>query len=309
MSKVPMSVHPLIKKIIQNLDLDLGAELRRYEKNTVDSDILIPELIETESIDLPSNSSSLVYHLPLDNYDEDDEDDEDESIPVASRLISRDRTSLLDLILTPWGIFGIIMFFGTNILIFLGINNFNFNSPNQKAEIVEQSIKDKKIINEVTPEIEKKDEQIIEENEQKSPPLPSSLPSVDNANITNNIPASPYPDLKTALMKEINNNKSSEFSVSLPPPLSAENSNTSTNQDEPVEANYSSQNNQKKEYIILTNYENMTQFNNIKKEIPNAFITNIEGEMKIQLGVFNTEMEAKTKSQQWQKQGIKTFLK
>jgi len=309
MSKVPMSVHPLIKKIIQNLDLDLGAELRRYEKNTVDSDILIPELIETESIDLPSNSSSLVYHLPLDNYDEDDEDDEDESIPVASRLISRDRTSLLDLILTPWGIFGIIMFFGTNILIFLGINNFNFNSPNQKAEIVEQSIKDKKIINEVTPEIEKKDEQIIEENEQKSPPLPSSLPSVDNANITNNIPASPYPDLKTALMKEINNNKSSEFSVSLPPPLSAENSNTSTNQDEPVEANSSSQNNQKKEYIILTNYENMTQFNNIKKEIPNAFITNIEGEMKIQLGVFNTEMEAKTKSQQWQKQGIKTFLK
>lgn len=31
--------------------------------------------------------------------------------------------------------------------------------------------------------------------------------------------------------------------------------------------------------------------------------------MKIQLGVFNTEIEAKTKSQQWQKQGIKTFLK
>ncbi|WP_324282288.1 hypothetical protein VKI22_17935 [Cyanobacterium aponinum UTEX 3221] len=309
MSKVPMSVHPLIKKIIQNLDLDLGAELRRYEKDTVDSNILIPELIETESIDLPSNSSSLVYHLPLDNYDEDDEDDEDEPIPVASRLISRDRASLLDLILTPWGIFGIIMFFGTNILIFLGINNFNFNSSNQKAEIVDQSRKDQQIINEVTPEIEKKDEQIIEENEQKSPPLPSSLPSVDNANITNNIPASPYPDLKTALMKEINNNELSESSLPLPPPLSEENSNTLPNQDEPIEANSSSQNNQKKEYIILTNYENMTQFNNIKKEIPNAFITNIEGEMKIQLGVFNTEIEAKTKSQQWQKQGIKTFLK
>lgn len=298
-----MSVHPLIKKIIQNLDLDLGAELRRYEKNTVDSNILIPELMETESIDLPSNSSSLVYHPPLDNYDED------EPIPVASRLISRDRTSLLDLILTPWGIFGIIIFFGTNILIFLGINNFNFKSQNQEKEIVEQTIEEEKIVNDMTPETEKKDSKMIEENEEKSPPLPSSLPSADNnANIMNNIPASPYPDLKTALMKEINNNELSESSLPLPPPLLEENSNTLPNQDEPIEVNSSSPNNQKKEYIVLTNYENMTQFSNIKKEIPNAFITNIAGEMKIQLGVFKTEIEAKTKSQQWQKQGIKTFL-
>lgn len=298
-----MSVHPLIKKIIQNLDLDLGAELRRYEKNTVDSNILIPELMETESIDLPSNSSSLVYHPPLDNYDED------EPIPVASRLISRDRTSLLDLILTPWGIFGIIIFFGTNILIFLGINNFNFKSQNQEKEIVEQTIEEEKIVNDMTPETEKKDSKMIEENEEKFPPLPSSLPSADNnANIMNNIPASPYPDLKTALMKEINNNELSESSLPLPPPLLEENSNTLPSQDEPIEVNSSSPNNQKKEYIVLTNYENMTQFSNIKKEIPNAFITNIAGEMKIQLGVFKTEMEAKTKSQQWQKQGIKTFL-
>lgn len=309
MSKILISVHPLIKKIIQNLDLDLGAELSRYEKETRENAILIPELMENDSLEMSSSSSdsSLVYTPAI---------EEEEAIPVASRLISNENKSLLDLILTPWGVFGIIIFFGTNIFIFLGLNNLNFINKNQPEAIVNQRRKEETNITEFTNQIEENQSPVTEENKNNiiPPPLPSSLPAVENT-----LPLSPYPDLKTALMTEINKNLALNESSLIPPPppplmeettlpVFNHNPNYNSNINSTKSNNSSSLIAPKNKYLVLVNYENMNQFNKIKKLIPDALITNIGGEMKIQLGVFKTEGEAKTKSQQWQKQGIKTFV-
>lgn len=314
MNKTPISVHPLIKKIIQNLDLDLGAELSRYEKETIDNAILIPELMDSKSqqVSVSHSSSNLVYSPTV---------EEEEPIPVASRLISNESKSLLDLILTPWGVFGIIIFFGTNIFIFLGLNNVNFIGEIPQTEVVNLGKEEKINLSEITNQTEENKSEIIEENQNNiiPPPLPTTLPSVENITNTNNLPPSPYPDLKTALMTEITKNvslPSNEYSLIPPPPLMQEitppslsnNPNNSSNINSNNSNNSSSLPVKKEQYLVMTNYENMNQFNNIKQIIPNALITNIGGDMKIQLGVFKTEGEAKSKSQQWQKQGIKTFV-
>lgn len=345
MSKIAISVHPLIKKIIQNLDLDLGAELHRYEKQTLDNGILIPELIEGDSIKVSSSShssSSLVYTPTV---------EEEEPIPVASRLISNEDKSLLDLILTPWGVFGIIIFFGTNIFIFLGLNNINYITEYKEAKIIDQGKEEKRNINQISNQVEENQSSFVKENENNilPPPLPSALPTVENLRDTNNLLSSPYPDLKTALMMEINKNNTVVNQSSLiqpPPPLMEQmpsplvnnpsnlnnnysnnlsnnlNNNHNNNPDINLNNNSVNQHNinlnnnntqsslpvRKDMYFVMANYENMSQFNNIKKLIPNALITNIGGEMKIQLGVFKTEGEARTKSQEWQKKGINTFI-
>jgi cell division septation protein DedD len=52
----------------------------------------------------------------------------------------------------------------------------------------------------------------------------------------------------------------------------------------------------------------MDNFNRIKKVEPNAVIMNLNQEMKIQLGIFNTETEAKNQGQKLQNQGIKIYI-
>lgn len=324
MNKIPISVHPLIKKIIQNLDLDLGAELSRYEKETVENAILIPELMENDSVEVSKSysNSTLVYTPSI---------EEEEPIPVASRLISNEDKSLLDLILTPWGVFGIIIFFGTNIFIFLGLNNLNFINENKQIQVVNQPREEETNISEITNQTNEVNNQTVEnqppireenENNITPPPLPTTLATVENSIDSNNLPPSPYPDLKTALMTEISKNSSLNESslIPPPPPLMEEitppilNNNPNNNSNINFNINPNNSNNlssipvKKDKYLVMANYENMNQFNNIKQVIPNALITNIGGEMKIQLGVFKTEGEAKSKSQQWQKQGINSFV-
>ena len=50
MSQSVVPVHPQIKKIIQNLDLDLGLELNRYENSHLQESLLIADPIVEESI-------------------------------------------------------------------------------------------------------------------------------------------------------------------------------------------------------------------------------------------------------------------
>ena len=52
----------------------------------------------------------------------------------------------------------------------------------------------------------------------------------------------------------------------------------------------------------------MNEFNRIKKIVPAAFITNIDRQMKIQLGVFENEKKAQKKAQQLQNKGIDNYL-
>ncbi len=108
-------VHPEIKKTIKNLDLDLGSELSRYEYSLHDS-TLIAQSSNDNSFDRSLLYASVVMEEPP----------KPETIPAASRLID-DGVTIIDRILTPWGIVGIIMFFGANLFIFFNLDKY---SPN-----------------------------------------------------------------------------------------------------------------------------------------------------------------------------------
>ncbi|NCO75957.1 MAG: SPOR domain-containing protein [Cyanobacteria bacterium] len=290
MSEIVTSVHPQIKKIIQNLDLDLGLELNRYEKSHKEESVLIPDLIIEQPITTPKYqeyNSALVYNPDIFQPEE--------TISVASRLIGddtiSDSKSLLDVILTPWGIFAIILFFGANLFIFFSqdkeilVNNPTENQPlintpenqNQETNLTENN-----------PNIEN---QNININTIQKPSLPNPLSENQNNSIVAN--KSPvYPDLKTALFAEIKKNQS-PLSLSIPTNNSPENL-------------LIPKVNQK--YYLLSNYQNMDNFNLIKKVIPNAQIVKINQQAKIQLGIFNSEIEAKNQGQKLQSKGIKIYI-
>jgi hypothetical protein len=148
MSQSVVSVHPQIKKIIQNLDLDLGLELSQYENSHSQESVLIPDSIVEESILLPEKEfnpqefhSLLVYNLG--------EVELEEPIPVASRLIS-DRKSLLDVILTPWGMIGIILFLGANIFIFFSLETESLVNNNRQDEAPTNNIENRNQENNIT---------------------------------------------------------------------------------------------------------------------------------------------------------------
>lgn len=282
-----ISVHPQIKKIIQTLDLDLGSELTKFEQSLLQDSILIPDIVS----DFPPKSdlsSSLIYY-PDSIEHPSFTIEPDEPISVASRLLDSpnvEEKSLLDFILTPWGIMGIIIFCGANLFIFvnqdtqIAVNDNNENSQN---------------ISETNPPVTENNPnnttQLNPSNltENNPPPLPIPLPEVNNS-IANK---SPHPNLKTALLNEITKPSSSDNNL----PLVTVNSSNS-----PVTSPSSPSKNIK--YYLVTNYENMDNFNRIKKIVPNAMITNINQEMKILLNIFNNENEAKKQLQQFQTQGI-----
>ncbi|WP_017295062.1 hypothetical protein [Geminocystis herdmanii] len=287
-----ISVHPHIKKIIQTLDLDLGSELTKFEQSLYQDSILIPDIVSDIPPKQDLSSSSLIYY-PDSIAQRGFSIESDEPISVASRLLDApnvEEKSLLDFILTPWGIMGILIFCGANLFIFINqdtkiaVNNNNENPQN---------------ISETNPSIpENNQNNIVELNslnptENNPPPLPLPLPDTNNS-VENQ---SPHPNLKTALLKEITKPSPSENN---PPPLTINSPNSSVTSPSSPSKNT--------KYYLVTNYENMDNFNKIKNIIPNALILNVEKEIKIQLGIFATETEAKIQSQKLQSQGIITQI-
>ncbi|BAQ62492.1 hypothetical protein GM3708_2898 [Geminocystis sp. NIES-3708] len=292
LSVVP--VHPQIKKIIQNLDLDLGLELDRYENSHYQESISAIDPIVEEFISSPEKklnhqelSSSLVYN-PNDI-------DSEEAIPVASRLINS-SSSILDIILTPWGIIGILLFFGANIFIFFSLDEESLIDNNQVSNITENNLNFPN-----TQKTENNNNNInldnIKKNQDIAPQTISSLPEINNSISKNSSSqnSSIYPDLKSALFAEINKTQQ-------PSSLSNDQKNTL-----PTSINSSNSKIEKK-YYLLSNYQNMDNFNRIKKIVPNALIMNLNQEMKIQLGLFNTEIEAQNQGDKLKNQGIEVYI-
>lgn len=312
MSQSVISVHPQIKKIIQNLDLDLGLELSRYENSNSQESVLIPDSIVEESILLPETKFNAQESHSLLVYNPDGVELE-EPIPVASRLIS-DRKSLLDLILTPWGMIGIILFLGANIFIFFGLDTESLVNNNPQSETPINNIENQNQENNITENnlnlsnVEKTEDNKTNIHNLQPPSLPKSLPEINNSNSTNNSPqnSSLYPDLKSALFGEIQKNQQ----PLIPPPLLNNNQNSPLPTNNPPSQNTVNSSVQKiqQRYYLLSNYQNMDSFNRIKKIEPNAVIMNLNQEMKIQLGIFNTETEAKNQGQKLQNQGIKIYI-
>ncbi|WP_373480883.1 hypothetical protein [Geminocystis sp.] len=290
MSQIVTSVHPQIKKIIQNLDLDLGLELNRYEKSHKEESVLIPDLIIEQPITTPKYqeyNSALVYNPDIFQPEE--------TISVASRLIGddtiSDSKSLLDVILTPWGIFGIILFFGANLFIFFSQDKeILVNNPTENQPLINTPENQNQETN-LTENDSNMENQNININTIQKPSLPNPLlENQNNSIIVNKSPV--YPDLKTALFAEIKKNQS-PLSLSIPTNNSPENL-------------LIPKVNQK--YYLLSNYQNMDNFNLIKKVIPNAQIVKINQQAKIQLGIFNSEIEAQNQGQKLQSQGIKIYI-
>lgn len=277
-----ISVHPHIKKIIQTLDLDLGLELTKFEQSLHQDSILIPDIVSDIPPKEDLSSSSLIYYpdsIAQRRFTIEHED----AISVASRLLDSpnvEEKSLLDFILTPWGIMGILIFCGANLFIFVNqdiqitVNDNNENSQNineNNPPITENNLNNIAELNSSNP------------TENNPPPLPIPLPETTNNN--NSVEnKSPHPNLKTALLKEITKPSSETL---LTPPSSS-----------PKET----------KYYLVTNYENMDNFNRINKVVSNAIIIKTNQEMKILLGIFSNENEAKKQLQQLQTQGIITQI-
>ena len=272
-----ISIHPQIKKIIQTLDLDLGSELTKFELSLNQDSILIPDIV-SDIIPKPNLSSSLTYYPISSSIDLD------EPISVASRLLDSpnvEEKSLLDFILTPWGIMGIIIFCGANLFIFVNQDTQIAVNNNENSSIRENNTNNTGELNPSNPP------------KNNPPSLPPPLPEVNNSVVNK----SPHPNLKTALLNEITKPSSLDNNLS---PITVNPSN-------PLVTPPSSPPKIIK-YYLVTNYENMDNFNRVKKIIPNALILNFGRDVKIQLDIFATETEAKKQSQKLQTQGIITQI-
>ena len=231
-----------------------------------------------------------------------------EPISVDSQLIE-EQTSWLDRIMTPWGIFGILIFLASNLLIFINLDS------QQPAQIAQNNLNNQKqspipnnnpnnqinLANPPTP-------QPTPTKNNNNPPSPTQIETQSTPEVANLPLKSPYPNLQTALLSEINNQQPPSSVAPQPeaipePPKSVANNSPATSAPE---------NNQvsKKEtkYYVLSDYQNMKEFARIQKLVPSAFITNVNQKMKIQLGVFDDQKKAQQKSQQLKNQGIKNYL-
>ena len=286
MSQTQISVHPQIKKIIQNIDLDLGLELSRYEHSRLYDSALIPQLFTNDdSLYANTFSPNLVNQSALIKKDELEE----EIFSDTSHSIN-ERTSILDRILTPWGIFGIIIFFAANLFIFLNLDN---QSPSKVSN------SNQNLANTVNSQANQPEDNNNPQasSQPEKPTIANTLPVVQETSDINI--SSPYPDLKTALFTEINKQKAT--------------SSTPTKSSQPTRPISPSSKSDKEnqtptKYFVISNYKNMDEFTRIKKIVPSAFITKIDQQMKIQLAIVENEKEAKKKSQQLKDRGIDNYL-
>ena len=289
------SVHPQIKNIIHNLDLDLGLELNRYEQSLRRDSALIAQ---------SSNYDSSFYHYVAEKpnltvfYQSAIIEEEEEIIPVNSRLIE-EPTSILDRILTPWGIFGIIFFLGANLFIL-----FNWEDLTTVEKTVNNNPANLNNNSNLSSNINVGNNQVSNNgannnNMTTSSQTTETLPSSDNLSNSVAQNPSPYPDLKTALFREIQQPQ-------LPKTINSSKNQKNNVVTSKVKTENITATGQK--YYLLSNYDNMTEFTRIKDILPTASIANIDNKMKIQLAVFDNENEAKKKSQQLKEKGVDNYL-
>jgi len=361
MTKQTVIIHPHIKATLKNLDLDLESELNRYEQylnslqpnsqyqlqsgipNLESQNNLILEKVEENESNhyLAETSSALIYESAI----IEDNQEELDTIPVASRIITPQK-SLLDILLTPWGIFGLILFFATNILLFVNQDDNRQIADKNSSTVIDEQLTDN---NNTTPTSESNNttntkntlaKDLIENrslnnlSNSQPPSPPSPLPIINNSAINNdNQTNSLYPDLKTALIKESETyqtqlpppppNYPVEVEVKTPPPpnnlTNQTNNQTAINQ---TSATKSSSNQTAKaekitqtqskppqtKHYVVADYKSMEIYAQVKAIMKEAFITNINNEMKIQLGVFNDKSGAEKYNQQMKSQGLETKI-
>lgn len=172
------------------------------------------------------------------------------------------------------------------------------------------------------------------------PPSIAPLPPLNTSNynpiptVSVNQQISPYPDLTTALLSNSNRPTSPQPvsipqpTIPLPPPPPSQKkietkteTKTEVNLDNKINSNSTKKAipnfeqpndlesmDEKLQYSVITEYQNIKYYQKIQSLYPKAFITNIGTEMKIQLDVFNNEEDANKLIQNLQKQEITSYI-
>lgn len=284
MSEKETSIHPLVQLTLKNIDFDLSFELQQFEESRQKP---VESLAVVESSPIPHD----LPKQPI-NYDfvSSASENYDDNIPVASRIIT-DKYSLKEIIFTPWAIFGLILFITANALIFI---NWDLNSSQRQVAEGEGSLPEEvQETNNIGEDISLNNQEEISSSslpqpevnlELPSPPnLPSSLPTEENIGDNQAQGNNPYPNLKTALLSEaVMYLAESDVQNSLP-----------------INANQGNGNNSP-QYHLITDYKSPEHFAQVREAIPTAVVTNINQEIKIQLGVFNDNAQAQQQAQQFQ---------
>ncbi|AFZ48645.1 hypothetical protein Cyast_2702 [Cyanobacterium stanieri PCC 7202] len=284
MSEKETSIHPLVQLTLKNIDFDLSFELRQFEESRQTP---VESLAVVESSPIPHD----LPKQPI-NYDfvSSASENDDDNIPVASRIIT-DKYSLKEIIFTPWAIFGLILFITANALIFI---NWDLNSSQRQVAEGEEGLSEEvQETNNLEEDISLNNQEEISSSplpqqevnlELPSPPnLPSSLPTEENMSDNQAQGNNPYPNLKTALLSEAVMYLA-ESDVQNPPPLNVTQGNGSNSP----------------QYHLITDYKSPEHFAKIREVIPTAVVTNVNQEIKIQLGVFNDNAQAQQQAQQLQ---------
>ncbi|MBF2057209.1 MAG: hypothetical protein IGQ45_08275 [Cyanobacterium sp. T60_A2020_053] len=293
MSQSEKIIHPLISATIKSLDLDLTFELNRYEGNWQGNH---PILASTSEDQL--GRGALVQKSSENNLNEQKispQKSEEDPIPVASRIITPQQ-KLGEIIFTPWGIFGLIIFIATNAIIVINPNLFNFlatkNSLDNEEIISQNNSTPEENLSLTEPKITDNLTTIINQPQPNNinllpapviPPLNPNEVKQEQSNQDRNANQNLYPDLQSALLSEALLHLA-ESGITVTP---APNQNQSSSQ-----------------YYLITNYENPQQFSRIKQSIPSALVTKIDQEMKIQLKIFTDKNEAEKQKETWQNLGI-----
>ncbi len=286
MSEKETLVNPLVQNSLKNLDLDLSFELKLFEYS-------LNQTVESiATIEKPSISPYQQELSPF-IYNDNSPQLEEDPIAVASRIIPN-KSQLKDILLSPWGMFGILIFVAANAFIFIGYDLISFNQQNPSSS-ENEVIEEESSISETDLDNPSKITATQENQLSENPQLRSSPTEVEQDNLENNTQNNNlYPDLKTALLSEAAMQVAIGNNPTPTPPSSARET-----------YNHNSLENQNTaKYYLITDYRSPQYFAQIKKVIPGAMVTNVNEEIKIILGIFNNNEAAQKQAQMFQKQQL-----
>jgi hypothetical protein len=158
----------------------------------------------------------------------------------------------------------------------------------------------------------------LSENSPPPPPLPLPLPNPREYLVSN--PSSSYPDLATALLSNLDSgvsksvNSASQVKQSSTNPSAIiekvveERDHKSPYLHESTKISPSKNISEIESFYVVADYQNLDSLTEITLIVPNAFMTNIEDKLKIQLGKFATKAEANQFAQRLQQKGVNSYV-
>lgn len=276
------TLNPSVGKIIHNLDLEGEAKATDYPQSMTakkEDQSVSPAQRENQKEKDGKKITPSDYNPFL-------SENEPQSIPIASRILPEENFHLPHF--SPWTIFGLLISLVGSIFLWLGISKDAPDNPpaasrDNNTESVQNVPQEKQLKLENRPTTTKNMPSYT-----PTPQFPPPIPSLP-----------PYPDLKTAIFSEIRKNQNTAplpYASTTPPQLP------------PTPPLPRPHNYKPLLYHVIIDYTGIEQYNRIKQQYPQILLVSVGNEMKIQFGVFYTEMEARQWSQFLTSQGLNNYI-